>query len=91
MGEYEAELAFNAGLINIEILRLHNVYGTPAELDPSKSQVIPALCKKTKKNKKELLVWGSGRQKRAFLHVDDAVDGFIKAIKKTRNLMELFN
>ena len=82
MGEYEAELAFNAGLINIEILRLHNVYGTPAELDPSKSQVIPALCKKTIENKKELLVWGSGRQKRAFLHVDDAVDGFIKAIKK---------
>ena len=46
MGEYEAELAFNSNLINIEILRLHNVYGTPAELDPSKSQVIPALCKK---------------------------------------------
>lgn len=84
MGEYEAELAFNSGLIELEILRLHNVYGSPAELDPSKSQVIPALCRKvTEGNNKKLLVWGSGRQKRAFVHVDDIIDGFIKVIKKT--------
>ena len=35
MGEYEAELILKAGLIDIEILRLHNVYGSPSELDPS--------------------------------------------------------
>ena len=84
MGEYEAELAFKEKLIDIEILRLHNVYGSPAELDPSKSQVIPALCRKAIEQKnQELLVWGSGRQKRAFVHVDDVVDGFVKAINKT--------
>ena len=27
-------------------------------------------------------VWGSGKQKRAFVHVDDIVEGFIKAINK---------
>ena len=84
MGEYESELAFNSGLIELEILRLHNVYGSPAELDPSKSQVIPALCRKTIEEKNnELLVWGSGKQKRAFVHVDDVVDGFIKVINKS--------
>lgn len=84
MGEYEAELAYNEKLINVEILRLHNVYGSPSELNPLLSQVIPALCRKTIENKKnELDVWGSGKQKRAFVHVDDVVDGFIKAIKKT--------
>ena len=83
MGEYEAELAFKSGLINIEILRLHNVYGTPAELDPSISQVIPALCRKVIESKnKGLLVWGSGKQKRAFVHVDDVVQGFMKTINK---------
>ncbi len=83
MGEYEAELAYNSGLINIEILRLHNVYGSPAELDPSISQVIPALCRKViESQNKELVVWGSGRQKRAFVHVDDVVSGFVKAINK---------
>ena len=84
MGEYEAELAHNEKLIDIEILRLHNVYGSPSELNPLLSQVIPALCRKTIENKKnELDVWGSGKQKRAFVHVDDVVDGFVKAIKKT--------
>ena len=84
MGEYEAELAYNSKLIDIEILRLHNVYGTPSELDPKKSQVIPALCRKAieQKNQK-MLVWGSGQQKRAFVHVDDVVNGFLKAINKT--------
>jgi GDP-D-mannose 3',5'-epimerase len=83
MGEYEAELAFNEKLIDIEILRLHNVYGSPTELDPLMSQVIPALCRKAIEQKNlKLLVWGSGRQKRAFVHVDDVVDGFLKAIKK---------
>ena len=84
MGEYEAELANRAGLIDLEILRLHNVYGTPTELDPLRSQVIPALCRKTIEQKnQELLVWGSGKQKRAFVHVDDVVSGFVKAICKT--------
>ena len=83
MGEYEAELAFNEKLIDIEILRLHNVYGSPTELDPSMSQVIPALCRKAIEQKNlKLLVWGSGRQKRAFVHVDDVVNGFLKSIKK---------
>ncbi len=84
MGEYEAELAYNSGLIDIEILRLHNVYGSPAELDPSISQVIPALCRKVIEQKnQEIVVWGSGEQKRAFVHVDDVVEGFLKAISKT--------
>lgn len=84
MGEYEAELAFKEGKINIEILRLHNVYGSPSELDPSVSQVIPALCRKTIEQKNsELVVWGSGKQKRAFVHVDDVVEGFVKTIKKS--------
>ena len=30
-----------------------------------------------------MLVWGSGQQKRAFVHVDDVVNGFLKAINKT--------
>lgn len=84
MGEYEAELAFKEGKINIEILRLHNVYGSPSELDPSVSQVIPALCRKAIEQKNsELVVWGSGKQKRAFVHVDDVVEGFVKTIKKS--------
>lgn len=79
MGEYEADLAHKDDLIDVGILRLHNVYGPPCELDPQKSQVIPALCKKAcEYPSNEFIVWGSGKQRRAFLHVDDVVDGIIK-------------
>ena len=74
MGEYEAELAYKSGLIDIEILRLHNVYGSPSELDPSKSQVIPALCRKAIEQKQRTHSMGIRKQKRAFVHVDDIVD-----------------
>jgi len=54
-------------------LILHNVYGTPCDLGP-RSQVIPALAQRVCRYPREdFVVWGSGRQGRAFLHVDDAV------------------
>lgn len=75
MGEYEAELARQEGKIDIGILRLHNVYGAPCEIEPEKSQVIPALCRKAVMSPNEdFVVWGSGNQRRAFVHVDDVVD-----------------
>lgn len=78
MGEYEVELAAKQGKINTGILRLHNVYGTPCELDPEKSQVIPALCRKAILYPDEsFTVWGSGNQRRAFVHVDDVVNALV--------------
>ena len=75
MGEYEGELAQSEGFIETGILRLHNVYGPPCELDPQKSQVIPALCRKAIRYPEEpFVVWGSGNQRRAFVHVDDVVE-----------------
>lgn len=79
MGEYEVELAGKENAINTGILRLHNVYGSPAELNPSRSQVIPALCRKAILFPSEsFTVWGSGNQRRAFVHVDDVVDALIR-------------
>ena len=56
MGEYEAELAYNSGLIDIEILRLHNVYGSPTELDHSKSKLSQLYAEK-QSNKKINNFW----------------------------------
>jgi len=78
MGEYEAELALETGKINVGILRLHNVYGPPCELDPGKSQVIPALCRKAILYPKEpFIVWGSGNQRRSFVYIDDIIDALV--------------
>ena len=84
MGEYEILLANKYNLIETCILRLHNVYGFPCELDENKSQVIPALCKKVIEND-ELIVWGSGKQKRAFVYIDDVITGIMSALDKGFN------
>lgn len=73
MGTYEAELLGRETGIRVTNLILHNVYGTPCDLGP-RSQVIPALAKRVCRYPREpFTVWGSGRQGRAFLHVEDAV------------------
>lgn len=83
MGEYECDLAEKSGFIDVGILRLHNVYGGPCELDPEKSQVIPALCRKAiNYPNEEFIVWGSGKQRRAFVYVDDVVDALISLTEK---------
>ena len=86
IGEYEIELASKYNLINSCILRLHNVYGPPCEIDPLKSQVIPAVCRKiieTKDN--HITVWGSGDQRRSFIFVDDVIEGIVLALEKGFN------
>lgn len=80
IGEYEISLASKYGLINSSILRLHNVYGTPSELSEKKSQVIPALCRKLILNEK-YIIWGSGKQRRSFVYIDDVIDALIKSMK----------
>ncbi|CAN5658472.1 GDP-mannose 4,6-dehydratase [soil metagenome] len=82
MGEYEALLMEKELSIPVSILVLHNVYGTPCDLGP-RSQVIPSLLKKAALYpSKPFVVWGSGNQGRAFVHVDDVVDALVAALEK---------
>jgi nucleoside-diphosphate-sugar epimerase len=83
MGEYLCELAGNDSDMQTGVLRFHNVYGPRCELDPAKSQVIPALIRKAIRHPaEEFVVWGSGRQRRAFVYVDDAVDGLVRVAER---------
>ena len=53
------------------ILTLHNVYGPPCDFSEERSQVIPSLIRKAMNCPDEpFVVWGSGSQGRAFVHVD---------------------
>lgn len=63
-------------------LMFHNVYGTPADYG-ARSQVIPALIRKAVNFPgEEFAVWGSGNQRRAFVHVNDIVDALVLALDK---------
>ena len=61
-----------------------NLYGPNDNYDPSNSHVLAALSKKIltakKQNKKTVTVWGNGKPKREFLHVDDFAKASIKVM-----------
>jgi len=83
MGQYETELLSKEYNIKTVSLMLHNVYGAPCDYNVEKSQVIPSLIRKAIRfPEEEFIIWGSGKQGRAFIHVDDVVDGIILAVEK---------
>ncbi|MEA3426816.1 MAG: GDP-L-fucose synthase [Bacteroidota bacterium] len=55
-----------------------NLYGPNDNYDLEKSHVLPALLRKfitaKKINQSEVIIWGSGKPLREFLHVDDLAD-----------------
>lgn len=86
MGEMGCELAMKEKLLDIGVLRFHNVYGPHCEMSPEKSQVIPSLIRKALRYpQEEFVVWGSGRQRRAFVFVQDIVDALEAVVLKGMN------
>ncbi|MBS0172125.1 MAG: NAD-dependent epimerase/dehydratase family protein [Nitrospira sp.] len=86
MGEMGCELARKEQLLDIGILRFHNVYGPHCEMSPEKSQVIPSLIRKAiRYPDEEFVVWGSGKQRRAFVFVSDIVDALVSVATKGMN------
>jgi GDP-L-fucose synthase len=58
-----------------------NLYGPDDNFDLGSSHVIPALMRKAHEAKmrgdKELVIWGTGKPLREFLHVDDCADALV--------------
>lgn len=62
-----------------------NLYGPHDNFDLESSHVIPALLRKCHEaklaNRNEMEVWGSGKVRREFLHVDDCAAGIISLLE----------
>jgi len=58
-----------------------NLYGPGDNYDPETSHVLPALIRKMleakRDGKEEVVVWGTGRPRREFLHSDDMADACV--------------
>ena len=69
-----------------------NLYGPNDNFHPENSHVVPALIRKfheAKINfKPKVEIWGSGNQKRDFLHVDDMADASIQIMKIDKKLLD---
>ncbi|MGA2041986.1 MAG: GDP-L-fucose synthase [Roseiarcus sp.] len=62
-----------------------NLYGPGDNFDLRDCHVLPALIRKSHEakahNRPELVVWGSGSQRREFLHVDDCADALVHLLQ----------
>ena len=66
-----------------------NLYGQNDNYDDLNSHVLAALIKKIvlakKQNKNSFIVWGTGKPKREFLHVDDLADATVKIMNLSKS------
>ena len=60
-----------------------NLYGPGDNFDPETSHAIPAIIRKcvdaVESGAKEVVLWGTGKATREFLHADDAAEGILLA------------
>lgn len=63
-----------------------NLYGPGDNWDLASSHVIPALIRKAHEAKvsgaREFVIWGTGRPRREFMHVDDCADALVLIMKR---------
>ena len=74
----ERQLAVLPG-VKVGIARIFHAYGPNIYLKEDRSQVIGSLIRKAIRYPREdFVVWGDGTQRRAFLYVDDFLDGLFR-------------
>jgi nucleoside-diphosphate-sugar epimerase len=84
MGENLATWYAQNTSLQTRIVRFINVYGEGDHYD-EKGHFIPMMTRKFLEAKKIVNVFGSGEQKRSFLHVDDAVAALLTIAEKGEN------
>lgn len=68
--------------IKVAIARPYNAYGPGDNFNPQTSHVIPGLIKRVFEGENPLRVWGSGKQSRSFLYVEDFARGLVEITEK---------
>src|SRR4029078_355958 len=63
-----------------------NLYGPGDNFDLESSHVIPAIIRKcveaVRRGEKSIQLWGTGKETREFIHVDDAANGILLASER---------
>ena len=74
------------------VIRHSNIYGQHDKFDLKKSHVIGASINKVLNAKKNILIWGDGKESRDFLYIEDLVR-FVELVLKNNSLenFEIFN
>jgi GDP-L-fucose synthase len=74
-------LAKHAGM-KVAIVRPSNPYGPMDVFDQAKSHVVPAMIMRALAGENPFTVWGTGRARRSFVYVSDAVEAMMLAVER---------
>ena len=70
-----------------------NLYGPNDNFDLTSSHVLPAMIRKfhdaREEKRKEVTIWGTGKPKREFLHVDDLADACVFLMNNYQDAMHI--
>jgi len=69
--------------MEVAIVRLVNAYGPRYHWDHEEPHVIPALMQRLLRAENPLVIWGSGRQTRSFIHARDAAMAMKLVLERT--------
>lgn len=81
----QLEILYQQNKINYTYVVMNNLYGKNDNFDIKKGHVVPSLIHKiylAKKKKKNVYLWGTGKEKRSFMYSEDASRALIKIMKK---------
>ncbi len=82
MSEFAANLFANEYGLKVAVARPSNVYGSRDYLDSNRARIIPTFIRKLFEGEKTLVIWGTGDQVRAFLHVEDLAHALLDLTEK---------
>lgn len=82
IGEIQCKLFAEEFGMKISVIRPDNTYGPYDNFDPKSSRVIPSLIHKIMWSDDLIHVWGSGKQIRTFVFVNDLIRGLLLALEK---------
>jgi len=82
MGEKLAEYYSRETPMQCVIVRPFNAYGPHDNFHEKESHVIPALIHRVLRGDNPVVIWGSGNQKRVFVHARDLARGMVLCAEK---------
>lgn len=78
-------LAFNRNYkLNVRVARFHNIFGPMGTWEGGKEKAPAAMCRKVAEAKSgtSIEVWGTGKQTRSFLYIDDCVEAILRFMRQ---------
>lgn len=66
--------------MSVAIVRPFNAYGPRERFEGTSSHVIPSLIRRVLAGENPLVVWGSGRQTRSFIHASDLAEAMHRVV-----------